>query len=526
MRTYKRNAQRQMHILPRGYGKAVKRFLATGRWQKHVTALAILSILGLTICSQRINTAQGFLTDDCTHLENSYLNNLQIIPYQYLPGVRAVRPIGRDAITVLLRLFGENDTPIIWTLLSIHIISTLLVWQTLYQLSSSWWASLTGSAFFMLNVSAYLPIYWPSAISDLVSAFFLACLLLLLAVFIHPGNTHRPWLLMLTIPLLIAAVKTKESSIVAILPLFLMVNVLFPKRNHNKVQEHFSLGKEVIRRLLNMPRWNVIWSISSILITILLALTVRSVNGGATDPNQPYYSEYSYRVIGRSFGYFLATLAFNTDEAGPMRPTAAYIILFFALVGALLISNRLMILGWIWFVVFLLPLAALKNHFGFAYYPYPANIGTALFIAGVFRELEVFWSRFRATRPLRYLLPVVFIALLAQQSYTWLKESALMKWYDGIHARRVQVVQALTAALPQPSPHTKLVLVFPGVFHLDKNMSSFIRVVYHDLTLTCEQFTDEQEAEKFLAAYKSGNVTLAVWRGGYFELRANATTSH
>ncbi len=161
----------------------------------------------------------------------------------------------------------------------------------------------------------------------------------------------------------------------------------------------------------------------------------------------------------------------------------------------------------------------MKNHYGFAYYPYPANIGTALFIAGLFQELETLWSRLKVTHPLGYILPVVFIILLAQQSYLWLKESALLKWYDGIHARRAEVVQALKTALPQPPHHAKIVLVLPDVIHLDKNMSSFIRVIYHDLTLSCDQLTNEQEAERFLACYKADNLTLATWKGRSFEVR-------
>lgn len=332
----------------------VKRWLPAGTWQKHAAASLILTILGLTICSQRISTANGFLTDDCTHLEYSYQNGLQISPYEYLPGVTTHRPIGRDAITLLLKLFGENEAPIIWTLLLLHIMNSLLVWQIVYRLTASWWAALSGAAFFLLNVSVYLPIYSPSTIFDLLSAFFLACLLLLVSLIIRARREYPPWLLMLTLPLLLAAGKTKESALVVIVPLFLMV-LTDRRRSELRPSTFYLYMEEVIQRLRKPPFWEIIWIVSSTVLSIVLALTVVSNYRGASDPDHPYYSEYSFRVVGRSFGYFVATLFFNTNSPTPMRPPAAYIIFFFTLLSALLLKNRWMILGLFWFVSFSYP---------------------------------------------------------------------------------------------------------------------------------------------------------------------------
>jgi hypothetical protein len=507
-----------MHTRSHENNSVVKQLLPTGGWRTHTAAFLIMTTLGLTICSRRIGTARGFLTDDCTHLEYSYQNGLRIFPYKYLPGVVAHRPLGRDAITLLLKLFGENDAPIIWTLLLLHIINSLLVWQILYRLTANWWAALPGAAFFLLSASAYQPVYVPAVIFDLLSTSFLAGLLLLVSLVIRSRGPYRPWLLLLTLPLLLAAGKTKESALVVIIPLCLLV---LTDRNQSSQQHssfHLSV-KETIQRLLKPHFWELVWVTSSTLLVVILALTVVSDYRGAADPDHPYHAEYSFRVLGRSFGYFIATLFFNTDNPTPMRPPAAYIIIFFTLLAALLLRSGWMLLGLLWFVTLLLPLAALKNHYGFAYYPYPANVGTALFVAGLSQSLESLWCRLRAIRPLRYVLPSVFIILLAQQSFAWLKDGALLKWYDGVHARRAEVVQALKAALPQPARYSKVVLVVPEVIHLDKNMSSFIRVVYHDLTLTCDQFTNEQEAERFLAGYTDGNVVLAISKGGSFEVR-------
>jgi hypothetical protein len=482
----------------------------TGDWQKHLAASVILISLGLIICSQRMSSALGFLTDDCTHLEYSYQNNLRIIPHKYLPGVVAHRPIGRDAITLLLKLFGENDIPIIWTLLFLHILNTLLVCQILYRFTTDWSATLAAATFFLLNVSVYLPIYWPGAIFDLLSTTFLGCLFLLISLIIRPRGEYRPWLLIFTLPFLLAAVKTKESTVLVIVPMLLIV---LTDQKRSGLQH----------RLLKLDFWEIVWIAASVLLLVILGLTVISDFRDAHDPNHPYYSEYSFRVLGRSFGYFIATLFFKTESNTPMRPPVPYIILFFTLCASLLLKNRWMLLGLAWFVLFLLPLAPLKNHYAFPYYPYPANVGTALFIAGFFQAANSRWSKIRIARPLQSIIPMVFIVLLAQQSYSWLRGNSLLKWYDSIHTRRAAVVQALKVALPQPPPYTNILLVVPEVIHLDKNMSSFIRIVYHDLTLTCDQFVNEQEAEKFLTNSKLQNIMLAVWREGSFEIRESAS---
>lgn len=66
-------------------------------------------------------------------------------------------------------------------------------------------------------------------------------------------------------------------------------------------------------------------------------------------------TEYSYKTLGRSFGYYLTTLTFRFDNAYPLEPHTTYILLLAPLAVAGLLKNRWMLLGWVWFVIFLLP---------------------------------------------------------------------------------------------------------------------------------------------------------------------------
>jgi hypothetical protein len=486
---------------------------------KHKNSLAMIAlvILGVAIWSQRISSSQGFMTDDCTHLDYSYHAGLRTFPYSYLPWVTAHRPIGRDAITVLLRLFGENAIPMIWTSLGIHILTAVIVWRILLRLTGNWPASISGAAFFLLNISAYFPIYWTAMIFDLLSTFFLALLLLLLALSFHAKPKYRSWLVMLTVPVFLAAVKTKESAMVAIVPLGLMAVLGYWERR--KRENVTTTSARISQRLRGVSIWEVVWLLSIVSLVIVLALTVQSNYRGINDPAHPYYSEYSLGTIAKAFRYYLAVMFFRTNSVDFVRPPLALIALFVLFSLALILRNRWMILGWIWFVVLLLPLASLPNHFEAAYYPYPASIGAALYLGELFKEVHVRLSKWRLWRRVGWVLPFAFIGLMAWQTVFWLRHDNMPGWYDELHERRAAAVKSLKEVLPQPPPNSEVVLVFPEVIHLDLNTSSLVRVIYHDQTLTGHLFKDEREAEKSFEGNQSEPRFLAVWNGSKFELR-------
>jgi len=153
---------------------------------RHLLAALILIVLGLIVWPQRIDRAAGFLLDDSFLLNDTYTDRYGTSPLRYLPGVAAHRPVGRDAFTLLVMLFGEREAPMIWVCLLIHLSSAVIVWESLYRLTADWWASLAGAAGFLLSASAYLPIYWPVDVFDTLATFFVACLLLVAALVTRP----------------------------------------------------------------------------------------------------------------------------------------------------------------------------------------------------------------------------------------------------------------------------------------------------------------------------------------------------
>jgi hypothetical protein len=491
-----------------------------GAWRKHFAAVLVLILLGVAVWSQRIGRSQGFLLDDCNLLDDSYQHRLEVPAWQYLPGVAANRPIGLNAFALFVRLFGEREAPINWGYLFIHLASTILVWQALYRLTADWWASLGGAAFFLLSVSAYLPIYWPVAVFDTLSTFFLAGLLLVTALIIRPRGRYRPWLLLLTLPLMLAAVKSKESAVVVIVPLCLMV--FFPGREGRQADStRRPVVAALVRRLREVTPWEVVWLVLCVALVAVLALTVISPLG-TKDPSYPYYPVYTPGVLGRSFVFYLSLLFFRSQGADTVPAYVGVVLTLAPFAAALVLKNRWALYGWAWYVVFLLPLAALKNHYRFIYYPYPANIGVALAVAALFAGSVVPVVGGRAAGVLRRALPAAFVLILFQQSYTWVRGGAVPQWYDDYHARSASMIRSLKGVLPAPPGGSEVVLVIPEFSQFDQSPGTLLKVIYRDPTLNGALFKDPREAEAYVSGRGGASTFLATWKGDGFDLKAPA----
>ncbi len=153
------------------------------------------------------------------------------------------------------------------------------------------------------------------------------------------------------------------------------------------------------------------------------------------------------------------------------------------------------------------------------YYPYPACIGAALIIGGLFCEGEKLATRSRVARVLRYALPAVFIIVVAQQSYGWIKNDSVPQWLDNMHEFSALVIRSLKEALPQPPHGAEILVVIPEFTQFDDNPATLLKIIYHDNTLTGAVFKDQQQADTYLANRKSNDTFLAIWNGTGFELK-------
>lgn len=484
-----------------------------GSWQKHTLAAVAIILLGLAVWPHRIKSAAGFLLNDCFLLEETYRKELRFFPEQYPPWVAAHRPLGRDAFTLLVRSFGENEVPMIWISLVIHLLSTMLVWMALYRLLLNWWAALAGSAFFLLSISAYLPIYWPVDIFDTLAGLFSASMLLLTAAIVRPERNYRPWLLLLMLPVFLAAAKSKETTIVLFLPLLLIVLSRQPGENGPARR---SLLMRVTDRFKTIKLAEVVWMVTCVVLIALLAGTIITTRNPA-DPAHPYYSDYSPRVIGRSFVFYLGVLAFKNVEPRDFSPFLGLGLIIVPFVGSLLLKSRLLFIGWFWYVLSLLPLATFTNHFQYFYYPYVANIGAALALAALFAAIAELPLLVRLPKLARQLPAAATVLLLFLLAYDWIRNDPVPHWMDDYHARSRTMVQSLKRVLPAPERDSELVLVIPEVSQFIQG-PNFLKVIYHDPTITGIAFQDRAAAGAHIAEHPRLNRRLAEWTGTEFKL--------
>ena len=254
----------------------------------------------------------------------------------------------------------------------------------------------------------------------------------------------------------------------------------------------------------------------------MLALNVATTLG-PKDPTHPYYPEYSPFVIGRSFVFYLALLVFQYREVYPVHPYAGLALALAPFAVALVLKNRLMFYGWLWYVIFLLPLAALKNHYNYIYYPYSATVGLALAVAAFFAQVGGRDARTGAAGLLRRALPAAFVLAMFALSYAWVKGGAAPTWIDNYHARSAVLVRSLKDALPAPERGSEVVLVIPEFTQFNQDPGMVLRVIYHDPTLAGALFKEPREAEAYVAGRGEVTTYLATWNGSGFDLKRPAT---
>ena len=220
---------------------------------------------------------------------------------------------------------------------------------------------------------------------------------------------------------------------------------------------------------------------------------------GQIHPNDPYYPEYSFKVIGRSFGWFLATIVFKTGNSAPLQPWFAFIILFITLAAAVILRESSMAVGWIWYVALLLPLASLKNHYEVLHYPYPASIGSTLWIAGLFQAIGKKRLSLTISIPVEKLTAFGFVLLFTINSFAWLQDNPELNWLDDVRYARSQFIVGLKRLLPRPTHGSVFAVVLPDPIHMDPDLTSLVEVIYHDPSLMASQFPTMEEARRFIS---------------------------
>jgi len=493
----------------------------------------LLAALGITIWGLRIPLYKGSLYGDSGHLVFSYGEHLRLHFTEYLPWraaplqtVRDIqaahRPIGRDAITVLLRLFGEEHVPIISTLLAIHICNAFLCFILIFVFSRQIPSAAAGAVVFLTSVNAFSPIYWPAAIFDLITTTFALASALCLVLALY-GDTKRRLLLLLNLVFFLFAVKTKESSLVLIVPLSFIV-LSYLARNVTTAESASRVSAKVrlewLGKLLRyVPRSLACWYLSLLALGAILAINVVTDFRGATEFSSTAYArDYSLNAIFTSFGLYLANYIYVAHTPAPIPAALAFVIIVALTAAALYSRSLLMSVGLVWWFSLLGVLATITQRYTDPHYPYPATVGGAMYVAGLLAELSIRFSHERSRKAVVLLLSAGTICLTSVLSYRWVRTAILPTWTMAFYELSTKTYDSLKATVRQPPHGSEFIIVTETFTFLDQGPTTALKAVYHDLTLEGRLFKTEADGQTDFDQATGPNRYLLAMKDGHFKL--------
>lgn len=493
----------------------------------------LFGVIGIVVWGPRIFDYRGYLYNDAGHLLYSYSENLKFHFGDYLPWAKHVhRPIGRDAITLLLRLFGENHVLTLSALLFIHIINSLFCWGVLKLLKLQWWICNTAAVFFLVSVNAFLPIYWPAAIFDLLSVTFVMLSVCSLIIAFSLNSKWRVLGLGLNLIFFIFAAKTKESSLMLVVPLSFLYFALVMKERPI-ISGFMKLLKEQTRQalknliyLFSTAEW--LWCLCFVLVCFCLVMNVTSdFNANHQGVVHPAYARsYSFNVIFTSLGLYIANYFYIVNSPAPLSPEVACLILCIVIAITIYLRNFLMMLGIVWWFAFLIVLSTMVNQYHAPHYPYPATIGGAFFLAGLISEFVSLVSNRQgdklSNKPICNMIAPFFCFCLTcgnvYLSYEWVRYDTLPNWAAGFHKLSMQMYDSLKQVIPNPVPHSEFIFVTNASTFLDQNPTTVMRAIYRDFTLNGHVSKTLEEGKDYFAKSNATTRYLLVWLDNHYKL--------
>ncbi len=484
----------------------LQRTLTRSSSLQFVLAAVLLVLIGTIVWGPNIAHFKGYLYVDVGHFLFSYKNNLEFFPYNYLPWVSAHRPIGRDAITLLLRVFEENHFRILGSMLAVHILNALLCWWLAFSLTRSAIKAFLASVVFLVSENAFLPVYWPAAIFDLLSTTFaIGAALAFLASF-EKCRVQTIVYRSLTLLLFILAVKTKEATIVLVIPL----GVLLLWRSALISQIGLFLRSRTRKAFLKVILSPEIgWLALMAALSLLLAFRIES---DIKSTALAYATDYSFTTIFKSFSWYFSNYVFiDTDSTPLLTPLGSLLLLLFFTLLALTRKNFVMLFALTWWFVSLFFLAALVRQYNAPHYPYLATVGGSLFIAELAEVLSSWIKPSRVRRWVFAVLCVLTIGLNIYLSYYWVRVSTLPRWSLDMQKLSMKMYKSILKTVPNPDENSEFILVTNLYSIFDQTPRNVLQVMYRKYRLQGVLFADLEEATKHFESSTIPNRYLLVW---------------
>ncbi len=311
-------------------------------------------------------------------------------------------------------LFGINATAFHVTNLVWHVLNVCLLYLVLYQMTGASGRSTVVAALFAVHPLHVESVAWVSERKDVLSTFWL-----LMTLLVYERYARHPTRLGMTCVGVTMVLGLLAKPMLVTLPILLLLVDIWPLRRL-RIPAQCQIPDELYAartglQLLTEKLLLIFLSVADGLITIIIQ---RSEGAMEAWDQFPAYQRACYAIQG--FGWYLWTTLYPSGLSVyyPFKPLSFPLVSLSALV-LIAVSfyvvgyrdRRHLVVGWLWFVIALLPVSGLLQVGGQAHadrYAYIPHIG--LFVAGVW-EAEYWFVKWSAGRYLAMTAAVTTIAL-------------------------------------------------------------------------------------------------------------------
>lgn len=302
-----------------------------------IELVLVISLLLFTSALYYPSLFSGFLFDDWEELEHardfewfSWIASLS--PFSGL-----WRPMFYLLWAMIFKIAPTNPVPYHVAHLGLHLFSISAVWALGRMLLDNRFAALAAAFFFALHKANAGGVMWNSGATDTLAVTF-AIPAFCCYLFYRDTAPKRRWLLLLSCVLYYLALKSKLMAIT--LPILLVL------------YELCLVSQPFRTKIINIIRlqWPY-WVISAVYLWAFLAQGLPAE--GAYEP------VFSIGHFLESANWYLSRILFDVD---PSRQTLLSVFLGAALILAIVLRNRQMVFGWLWFLISLGPVAPLAAH--------------------------------------------------------------------------------------------------------------------------------------------------------------------
>ncbi len=404
-------------------------------------AAPVLIVAGWFLYLIRRAFKEEFNVDDITNLCVAWLHGYtSLIKGSVLFWTGAIRPLGGLFYVLVYQFAGFYNVPFRYAAISLLVLNLALLYLVFRKLSPELAFAVLALVLVCYNGDMSDMYMSTGTVYDTLALTF--TLLALLCV-----TRERPRWILATV-CAIAAVDAKEMGVSVPAILLAYELLLRPK-----------------------PRWAAV--ISTGVVSAVFLLSRLAVHNSLSD--MPAYQ------LTITWARYLETTRIYFNDVifhGKLNGLACVAILLAALAIAIVLRNRLMIFGWLCYILALAPMSFATPRSGYAIYvPFT---GVAIYLAALVSYLAN-----RSPKPLRVALPVVAILLAG---YNEFKQARNLEKYDLGHPGGQTTVKAVAdgiGALAPTMPKGAHLLLINNPFEDDAELPhSTLRLRYRDPNLS------------------------------------------